>query len=269
MPYTQEEEGWLNYQICQMETAFRSVSIGEELLNEFTMYSLGVPLSKSYMKTALSFGMERVWRMFKTHSEFTSLPTVYQGDILAQRGMVVLCILLVKFGSYDTGIEQLQFAFSQYDEEIWNGRFKLVFEKTELQKLGVFESSYELPVLLTHQQKVQMLHILDAASLLLKDPLVYGLILLLTVSEPGQELAMGPLAQLNSKYKILMQRRFSSTLSKNEGKLNKTFQHPKDLMNKVSIFLTQMEQMAGMLQLLAAARQSCSEILTSSTSTEN
>jgi hypothetical protein len=49
MPYTNEEEAWLTQQIRIVDEAYMSVPVGESLLHEFMMYSLGVPLSKSYM----------------------------------------------------------------------------------------------------------------------------------------------------------------------------------------------------------------------------
>ena len=113
-----------------MEAAFHSVPIGEDLLKEFSMYSLGVPLSKSYMKNGLSMGMERVWRMLRIHQEFSNLTTLNQLDILACQGFAVLSVLLIKFSSFDTGIEQLRYAFSRYDEELWNESFKPVFNST-------------------------------------------------------------------------------------------------------------------------------------------
>jgi hypothetical protein len=42
MVYTDEEECWLQKQIDLLEMAFRSVPMGEEIIEEFAMYSLGV-----------------------------------------------------------------------------------------------------------------------------------------------------------------------------------------------------------------------------------
>ena len=270
MPYTQEEECWMKNQLYQMEAAFHSVPIGEELLKEFSMYSLGVPLSKSYMKNGLSMGMERVWRMLRIHQEFSNLTTLNQLDILACQGFAVLSVLLIKFSSFDTGIEQLRYAFSRYDEELWNESFKPVFEKTELKKLGVFESSYELPVLLTKQQQCQMSEMLESVSLLLKDPIVYGLIMLMTLSKHAQGPAMCPLANLNSNYSLLMKRRLlASEVFKSQDKLIDSFHHPEEIVNKVYSCLKHIEQMAGMIQMLSAARESCSGVLISASLSEN
>ena len=260
MPYTQEEECWLQNQIQEVEAAYQSVPIGEELLEEFTMFSLGVPLSKSYLKSVMSLGLERARRMFQAQPQFTVLPTKYQLDILLQRGLVIMCVFLCKVSSFDNGMEQLRYGFSQNDEEIWNRKFEAVFKKKELKTLGLFESSYELPFLLSKEQNRCLQKIFEAVPTLLKDPLVYGFILLLTLSKPIEGAnSMDNLSKLNSNYKLLMQRRISSSLSKSKVK------NPQEVIQKVSLSLTQLEQMAAILQMLAVAQQSCVDILLSST----
>jgi hypothetical protein len=50
LPYTEEEESWLVQQFRLLDEAHNSVSFGEEITREFMMYSLDVPVSKTYMK---------------------------------------------------------------------------------------------------------------------------------------------------------------------------------------------------------------------------
>ncbi len=51
MVYTNEEECWLQKQIDLLEMAFRSVPMGEEIMEEFAMYSLGVKFHQHFMNT--------------------------------------------------------------------------------------------------------------------------------------------------------------------------------------------------------------------------
>ena len=53
MPYTEEEECWLNRQFGLLDQAHGSVKWGEEIIKEFMMYSLEVPVSKNFMKGTL------------------------------------------------------------------------------------------------------------------------------------------------------------------------------------------------------------------------
>ena len=53
LPYTEEEESWLVQQFRLLDEAHSSVSLGEDTTREFMMYSLDVPVSKTYMKGKL------------------------------------------------------------------------------------------------------------------------------------------------------------------------------------------------------------------------
>ncbi len=50
LPYTEEEESWLDQQFRLLDEAHGSVSFGEDTTREFMLYSLDVPVSKTYMK---------------------------------------------------------------------------------------------------------------------------------------------------------------------------------------------------------------------------
>jgi hypothetical protein len=49
MPYTEEEECWVNSQFKFVGEAFRSVTLGDEFIRENLNYSLGVPVSRLVM----------------------------------------------------------------------------------------------------------------------------------------------------------------------------------------------------------------------------
>ena len=48
MTYTIEEEAWLTNQFNLFDIAFRSVSSGRDIIHEFLMNSLGVPLTRNF-----------------------------------------------------------------------------------------------------------------------------------------------------------------------------------------------------------------------------
>jgi hypothetical protein len=50
------------------------------------MYSLDVPLSRTYCIKYFNVVLERMRRIFKLHSEFEELPFDVQEDILKKRG---------------------------------------------------------------------------------------------------------------------------------------------------------------------------------------
>jgi hypothetical protein len=70
------------------------VSIGDEMLNEFTMYSLGVPLSRRYMRNVVSITLERMLRVLNIHPEFKELSSQTQREVIARNGSLGLAILV-------------------------------------------------------------------------------------------------------------------------------------------------------------------------------
>ncbi len=81
MKYTEEEESWLQSQVHLVDDAYRSVPMGDEILDEIAMFTLGVPLSKSFIKVNLALGQERTWRIFLTQPEFVNLPPMLRQEM--------------------------------------------------------------------------------------------------------------------------------------------------------------------------------------------
>jgi len=73
MAYTDEEEAWLNKQLQHYNDAYLSVPMGEEILKEAMMNSLGVPLSKTFFTKNFAIYLERFWRIVKHNPELTNL----------------------------------------------------------------------------------------------------------------------------------------------------------------------------------------------------
>ena len=101
--YTEEEELWLNKQVHLLDKAFRSVSMGEEIMDEIAMYSLGVPLSKRFLPRVFAACNERVLRIFQTQSEFLDLTFQLQRQLVNTNSMRLFCLFNAKWESYETG----------------------------------------------------------------------------------------------------------------------------------------------------------------------
>jgi hypothetical protein len=121
MVYTEEEERWLQKQVELLDKAFRSVSMGEEIMEEVAMYSLGVPLSKRYLSRVFAVCHERVWRIFQTQSEFLDLTFQLQRQLVNTNSMMLFCLMNAKWESYETGVNF-----------IMNCRFSLIKFHNEL-----------------------------------------------------------------------------------------------------------------------------------------
>lgn len=62
MYYGPDEEAWLLEQFKVMDGIQKSVSMGEDMVKEYVMYSLEVPLSKQFMSKTMAVFAERFHR---------------------------------------------------------------------------------------------------------------------------------------------------------------------------------------------------------------
>lgn len=135
MPYTMEEEAWLKNQLQMFQTAYSEVSLGDDLVNEFVMFTYDVPLSKRFVPAELATFMERTRRILKFHPEFDSLTTSEQNNLLKHNCNKVIALCSVKSESFPTGYQQLQFCFGNVDEANWSQRLSPLVQDQEMKKV--------------------------------------------------------------------------------------------------------------------------------------
>ena len=105
-----EEDVWLNCQLIKYKDTMKSINMGEDLIKEFIMYSLGVPLSKRFMAASMQCFNERFRLVMKMHPEFTDLPCRLQEKLWQNNIMYCVALNIVKLESASTAEEQLDFA---------------------------------------------------------------------------------------------------------------------------------------------------------------
>jgi hypothetical protein len=115
MPYTVEEEAWLRSNLDKFRSAYNEVSLGEEYVNEFVMFSYDVPLSKHFVPNEISAFAERGRRIMKIHPEFTSLADSQQMELCRANCHKAAALCSVKSETFSTGSEQLLFNFGKED----------------------------------------------------------------------------------------------------------------------------------------------------------
>ncbi len=75
------------------------------------MFSLDVPLSKKFISNATKVFLERVWRLFKLHSDFEELPISSRQALVKRNGPAVFALLMAKLENCPNGMDQLQVRF--------------------------------------------------------------------------------------------------------------------------------------------------------------
>jgi len=94
-------------QVKQVDQAFRSVPAGMDIIHEFMMHSLGVPLSKTFMPSVLVMMLERVRRVLNIHPEFEEMPVAAQRNFLRKNCGQGLALYVVRTELL-SGMEQVQ-----------------------------------------------------------------------------------------------------------------------------------------------------------------
>jgi len=92
--YSTEEESWLMNQFDLIEQAFRSVSLGDQMIKEFIMTSVGIPLPRDHMANIFAIFLERIWRVYRIHPEFLEMPT-HQVSISSTFYVRIFCMNII------------------------------------------------------------------------------------------------------------------------------------------------------------------------------
>jgi hypothetical protein len=115
------------------------------------------------------------------------------------------------------GKDQLQYVLGSNEGEVWAAKYEKVFARKELKKMEVLDTSHDLQKTLSDSQKCEMMKAFSDLAGLVSDPIIYGLMLLLILSQPVEGVFIGPIAKLNYSYSLLMRRRMTSQLAQKEA----------------------------------------------------
>merc|ERR1712156_1103213 len=97
--YTIDEENWLQGKLQIFDECWKRVPSGEDLVNDFIMFTYDVPLSKSFVPDHLAIFNERYRLMMKMHTEFTSLSRVDQETLWKKNMLYGTAMNMVKLES--------------------------------------------------------------------------------------------------------------------------------------------------------------------------
>jgi hypothetical protein len=210
MTYTIEEEAWLNNQFKLFEMAFRSVPSGQEIIHEFLMNSLGVPLSRNYMANVFRMMMERVRKVWCIHPEFEDLPVTVQRSLLRSHISIPHALYVVRC-ELMSGTEQLQEGLGVLDETYFKEQYLPVFDSPE----KISQVSVKNLFIFTQAQSDTFSQLISSIRILVDNPNFFKLnfLYLLTQPQEGDEDAVDDnkghnfLSSLHFKYKMILKRR--------------------------------------------------------------
>lgn len=203
MSYTQEEEAWMERQLKQFDQAFRSVEVGMDLINEFVMHCLGVPLSKTFFPTGLVVMLERIRRLLNQHPEFEEMAVTTQRNFLRKNCGHALALYVVRSENL-SGMEQIREGLGELDEKAWTANYGSLFDTPD----KFAKASIVNAVHLKAEEWLLFSELLSSATILALDPVMFKLNLLLSLTEPlGDNQSPCGLTSLHFKYKMILKRR--------------------------------------------------------------
>ena len=106
MAYTDEEEAWLKKQLELFKENFYSVPLGEDLMKEAMMNSLGVPFCKNFMNKKYAIFLERLWRVGRFNPELSSM-TIKETEQLKLNCRQALGLYISKLENISNGFDQV------------------------------------------------------------------------------------------------------------------------------------------------------------------
>lgn len=245
MSYTDEEERWLKLQSSHVDEAFRTVPIGDEMLNEFSMYSLGVPLSRRYMKSVFSITLERMWRVLRVHPEFQELSGQAQREVMEANGSLGLAVMISRYESL-CGIQQIREGLGELDEARWRENYLPAFQNLDkVRRMRMKDVVAEMSVNLSQDQLNDYYRILGVLGPLVSDPILYKLLLLLVLLKPLD--SRWKIAETHSKYLMISQRR-AEWLCKVDKSAKDV--EMKRMIDKLAFYVDNLEQLSRILMFI-------------------
>lgn len=117
VPYTREEESWLNFQLDKFNRVWSSVNLGENIINASVKFSMGNPLPAAIVKSFASVTINRYWLLLKSHPAVQKLKVTQRELLWKSNYMLVATLALVRMELSQDGIEQIAVSCSQADKD--------------------------------------------------------------------------------------------------------------------------------------------------------
>ena len=111
------------------DQSFKDVSMGDEWLKEFVMFSFDVPLSKHFASTTFRTLRQRFQRILQSNPQYQSLNPSDQDEIWRQGSMKAATLWIIKSEYLESGKDQLHFFLGQDDLCTWQKYYQFNFPK--------------------------------------------------------------------------------------------------------------------------------------------
>ena len=198
-------------QFTLIEKAFRSVSVSEQLVQEFMMAALGIPLPKHHAPNIMAIFMERIWRVYRIHPEFVEMPTQLQLELITTNSALGMAMLALKSENCKSFSDQLQAGFGELDDQRWKELYMPLAEKVKnVPSVRMQHATDTKSVSLTPEDFQNYQIMSKSSSYLVSEPWLFKICLLLILTLPQDSIIDGKVCNaLHSKYLTILRRRLN------------------------------------------------------------
>ena len=188
---------------------------GEELIQEFVLYSSGAPLPKNHIPRVFAIFLERIWRMINAQPEFEEISTQEQLELISSNSSPALAFMAVKAETCSDGFEQARTGGGELDEVSWSQTLKPLEDSGfKMKKVSVFDGAEASSVELSHEDLNLYRFVTNLLRVTASTRWIYKLTLLIAMTQPRKDSSSNAVSKLNSHYRLILQRRINWLQSK-------------------------------------------------------
>ena len=240
----------LNKQLSLFEEAWSSVSLGEEHIREFVMFSYDVPLSKGFMPRAIAVFNERFRRLLKMHDEFQILPPKLQAEHWNQICFYGSALICAKLENSSNGNEQLKFCIGQMDNDTWSRDYANILPK-KLKKLTM-DKANEFSGVLPIQDLIDYCEYSKNISSIINSEMRFKVFCMVLLFSEIKAKAGSPLHLLKNNYLNIISRR-DGCLGVDDKNAQLAF--GRNVYSKINSCIEDVKKLAIIMQKLNGLRQ--------------
>lgn len=210
--FTMEESHWLSRRVSKLEETWGSVSLGEDHLREFVMWSFDVPVGKNFFRNAIASFNERFRKVMKMHDEFRNLPDHLQSKLWERNSFYGAALNVAKIETCKTGEDQLKCAYGNSDKNLVASIFgNTNFSVKSLKVLLISHTNHNKDLAKIPESKQLITRytqlVKNVIPILHNESLFYPFILLMLFSDVDLKTSDIELQNLSQHYSTIIQRK--------------------------------------------------------------
>ena len=243
MPFTAEENKWLNRQLKKYKEAYSEVRLDEEFIEEFFMFSCDVPLSKAFGFRGYSAFQERFRRILKSHPGYEELSLEEQKEVWKSGSSKAIALCSVKSEQCTNGLEQLEF-LSGDSSQSWRSKYDALIDRdgNKVKKIQMTDYNRATSIFDSHEL-TDYLRLIGSLGEIAVDDEVFDIVTLVSLfcDEDAQQLCQ---TKGGNRFSAELRNRYLTVLRRKLKEKPSTF-------SKINIGLAEIDQLATILKKLS------------------